>query len=540
MARWLDVFRLRLRSLLRRGAADHDLHRELRFHVDQHIAELMEGGMPRAEAERRARVAFGSVDSATEACRDTRRVNVVSNISQDLRYAVRGIVRQPLLLVAATASIALGAGANLAIFGLANTLLLSAPSSFDPDRLVHIRTNSGSHTSYRVWRGFRDSQVLVGIAGHRFATDLNWRGTDVSLPITSLQVTSNFFDVVGVPMAQGRGFTAGSVIGSIVLVNDTSRIVVGVMPPTFEFPLRTSDFWIPFQFRPEAFEDRSDTFLLTVARLKAGVSVEQARSEMRVIAKQLQQVDPRANRYAGATAISLRDEISQQSRMLLIGLVAAAAALLLIACANLANLLLTRSLSRQRELAVRSALGAGRERLVRQMFTESGLLAAGGGIAGIALAVSAVPLVARLVPTNLPIAEAPGIDFRMLAAAALSTLITAIGVGLIPAFRFSRHADAGALREGARAGTSRTTERLRSALVIAEVAASVVLLVSSGLLVRAMWKVQQTDPGFTAESVLTLRTALPMPKYQEIGRRQQFYDRVLSEVRALPGVSSAA
>ena len=231
--------------------------------------------------------------------------------------------------------------------------------------------------------------------------------------------------------------------------------------------------------------------------------------------------------------------MSQQSRLLLLALSGAAICVLLIACANLANLLLARGLARQRELAVRAAMGAGRERLVRQLVTESLVLALAGGALGVLVAAAAVPLLARLVPASLPIAQSPSIDLRVLIFAGVISGLTGIAFGVLPAVRACRQSDFTALREGARAGGGRK-ERLRSTLVVAEVAASVVLLVSAGLLVRALWRIEATDPGFRTEGVLTLRTALPMPKYYETVRRAGFYTHVLSAVRALPGVSSAA
>jgi predicted permease len=214
--------------------------------------------------------------------------------------------------------------------------------------------------------------------------------------------------------------------------------------------------------------------------------------------------------------------------------------MLLIACTNLANLLLARGLVRQKELAVRAAVGAGRERLIRQAFTESLVLAVLGGLLGIAIATAATPLVSRLVPHTMPIPEAPSADLRMLALGALITLATGLGFGMVPALRLTRGTDALALHETGRSGPGLRTERLRSALVIAAITASIVLLVSSGLLVRALWRVQQIDPGFRSENVLTMRTALPSPKYDATERRQRFYDRVLADTRALPGVSSAS
>jgi predicted permease len=219
---------------------------------------------------------------------------------------------------------------------------------------------------------------------------------------------------------------------------------------------------------------------------------------------------------------------------------AAAAGVLLLACTNLASLLLTRALGRRHELAVRTALGAGRERLVRQMFTESLALAVLGGALGLAIAVSAVPLLSRLAPNALPIAERPAVDLRLLAVVSIVTCVAGLGFGVLPAWRAGRRASADGLRDGGRAGAGRPTERLRSTLVIVQVTLSVALLVVSGLLIRALWRVQQIDPGFRAADVLTLRTALPLPKYAPVARRADFYERVLADARAVPGVTNAA
>ncbi|MCA1585652.1 MAG: ABC transporter permease [Acidobacteria bacterium] len=492
-------------------------------------------------------------------------------LRQDFRSAIRTLMRTPALSATVMLVSALGIGATTAAFSLADHVFIKPLPFREPERLVKLWQDQSyrgfsrmelSPGNYRDWKAQATS--FAGMAAYsEYSANLIGGGDPARLD--GCHVTGDLFAVLGVPPLLGRLLapeddqeTAGQtvviserlwrerfgsradVVGTTLTLNDVPRVVIGVMPRSFEFPGRAVDFWTPFQFPPDAYADRSDTYLRAVARLNAGVSIEGARSEMRLIAQRLEQVDPKVNARTSATVIRLRDEISQQSRLLLWGVVAASVALLLIACTNLANLLLTRALARQRELAVRAALGAGRHRLIRQMLTESILLAAVGGAAGIALAIAGVPFVARLVPTTLPIAEMPSPDVRMLASAAVATLVTAIGVGLIPALRSGRHPDASALREGARAGTGRRTERLRSALVVAEVTASVVLLVSVGLLVRAMWKVQDIDPGFTSRGVLTLRTALPLPKYNAVEVRQRFYEGVLSEVRALPGVANAA
>jgi predicted permease len=328
-------------------------------------------------------------------------------------------------------------------------------------------------------------------------------------------------------------------VGRQLNLDGAPYTVIGVMPREFSFPSSDTTLWIPARLEESNFQDRNDNFLDVVGRLKQGVSPEQARAEMKVVTGQLERQYPKENVHTGATVNRLRDELSGKSRDLLWALSGAAICVLLIACANLANLLLARGLARQKELAVRIAIGAGRERLVRQMLTESLILAFAGGGLGVLVAMAALPVMARLVPSALPIAGAPAIDVRVLLFAGLLTAVTGIAFGVGPAWRMGRGADLNGLREGSRTGGGRK-ERLRSALVVAEVTASVVLLVSAGLLMRALWRVQSTDPGFHAEGVLTLRTALPMPKYETEAARERFYAPVLSQMRRLPGVAGAA
>lgn len=332
-----------------------------------------------------------------------------------------------------------------------------------------------------------------------------------------------------------------TVLGRAVRLNDEPFVVVGVMPADFHFPSRETQYWRTFNFTQErGDEDRNNNYLRVVARLKTGVSVDQARAEMQLIASQLAEAHPEDLAGTGISVTEMRDEVSQQPRVLLMALAGASLCVLLIACTNLANLLFARGLSRRHELSVRAAVGASIHRLVRQMLTESFVLAAAGGVLGVAIAIAAGPVVASLVPTALPIAETPSVDLRMLLVAAAITIGTALAFGVLPVVRVSRTTDNAALKEGARGGTGRSTERLRSALVVAEIVASIVLLVSAGLLIRALWRVQQVDPGFKPDNVLTLRTTLPRPNYAPTALRNQFYEQVVSQVEAIPGVSRAA
>jgi len=490
-------------------------------------------------------------------------------LRQDIAVALRTIRRDPSFSVTVVLVAALGIAATTAAFSIADHVLVKPLPFRDPERLVKVwqlppggGTLEASPAHFRDWQAQASSlEDLAAFTLH----STNLVGAGEPLRLDGSWASGNLFAVLGVPSLIGRTLTPDDdrasseptvviserlwrarfggdrrAVGRAIILNDRPRVIVGVMPRSFQFPARTVDFWIPFQFAPNDYV-YNNPYLHTIGRLKPDRSRAQALAEMQQIALEIsRRVNPGAVRRVSARVIALRDEISPQSRLLLWCLAAAAAGLLLIACTNLANLLLTRGLARRKELAVRAALGAGRHRLLRQMATESMLLAGAGGVIGVSVATVAMPMLARLVPTGLPIAEAPTLDGRVLVASALATFVSAIGVGLMPSLRMTRHADASALREGARAGAARTTERLRSMLVVAQVSASVVLLVTSGLLLRAMLQVQGIDPGFNTDGVLTVRTALPLPKYEGVAQRHQFFDRVLEEVRALPGVSAAA
>ena len=492
-------------------------------------------------------------------------------LQQDLRFAVRSMARAKGFALTAILVAALGIGATTAAFSIADHVLVRPLPFPRSDRLVRLwqdQTFRGypqmelSPSNFVDWRKMATSFEAMSAYT---TSEGNLVGQGDPERVSGALVTSELFRVLGVQAAFGRTLTsvddleqsagavvlsdglwrakfggAANVLGRTIILDDGPFVIVGVMPSGFDFPTRDTEFWVPARFTPAMLADRTDTYLDVVARLKDGASLEDARAEMRLVTARLAAAYPKENAQTSATVELLRNQVSQRSRTMLITLVGAALCMLLIACTNLANLLLARGLVRQRELAVRAAIGAGRERLIRQAFTESLVLAAFGGTLGILIAVAATPLISRLVPNTMPIPEAPSADLRMLGLGALVTIVTGVAFGIVPALRLTRGADALALHEGGRSGPGRRTERLRSGLVIAAVTASVVLLVSSGLLVRALWRVQQIDPGFRSDNILTLRTALPMPKYNATERRQQFYDRVLSETRALPGVTGAS
>jgi len=491
-------------------------------------------------------------------------------LAQDLRYATRTLARAPGFTLTAVIVAALGIGATTAAFSITDHVLLRPLPFKDPDRLVRLYQDQSyrgyarmelSPANYRDW--------------HRMATDFESMGgfTTMSQNLVGqgeprlLEIAKTTWEVLpmlGVPPAMGRLFSPDddregaaptvilsdglwrgafgadpAIIGRKILVNDEPQVVIGVMPRGFYFPYRDVECWSPMRFVPSDFGDRTNYYIDAIARVRDGVSIDEARAQLRLVAAQLEREYPKENERNSATVVDLRTELSRQSRLLLVALFGASLCVLLIACTNLANLLLARGLARRRELAVRTALGAGRERLARQMLTESVLLASIGGAIGVLIGIAATPFVARLVPNSLPIADIPAVNVRMLIFAAAATVATGIAFGAFPALRAGR-IDATALAEGSRTGAGRRAERLRAVLVVAEVTASVVLLAGTGLLIRALWTVQQIDPGFDPRQVLTLRTTLPLPKYETVARRTQFYESVLPEIRALPGVSGAA
>jgi len=490
-------------------------------------------------------------------------------LRQDLRFAARTLGRARVFTLTAITVTALGIGANTAVFSVADQVLIRPLPYADAPRLVKLweRTpdygrNDVSPANYRDWS--RRGTVFEAMGAYT-GLSANLIGTGEPRQLDGAKVSADLLPLLGARPAIGRLFSdeddregapgtlllshglwqqvfGGSrdALGRTVRLDDETFTVIGVMPPEFSFPNREAQIWTPLRLGEDAFEDRNDTYLAVVARLGSGVGLEQARAGMEVVGQQLEREHPEANANIGVHVISMRDEVSPQARMLLAALLGASICVLLIACTNLANLLLGRALARRRELALRSALGAGRERLVRQLLTESLVLAFVGGALGVVLAAPAVPLLAVLVPNSLPIGPPTALDGRVVAFAALLTAMTGVGFGVVPALRVCGGGDFNDLREGPRGELGGTRKRLRSALVVAEVAASVVLLVSAGLLIRALGRVQSTDPGFHAEGVMTLRTPLPLPKYENTLRRADFYSRVLSEVRSLPGVTNAA
>lgn len=490
-------------------------------------------------------------------------------LRQDLRYAFRTLGRSKAFTITAVLVTALGIGANTAVFSVTDQVLIRPLPFPDSERLVTLWENVPGYTrmepsppNYLDWKRMATSFESAAAYTSTAATLI---GLGEPIRVEGASVTPELLPMLGVEPFLGRLFSAEDakegaegvlllsyglwatefggapdIVGKSVRLDGASATVIGVLPRGFSFPRAGVRFWTAFRFRADASDqDRDNNYLNVLAKLRPDVPLDKARAEMNVVAEQLERAYPKQNEKTRTTVVALRDQVTAQNRLLLVALFAASACVLLIACTNLASLLLARALQRRRELSVRSAMGAGRERLVRQLLTESLLLALLGGTLGVLLALAGAPLLATLVPASLALESVGSIDLRILAFAALLTLVTGVGFGVVPALH-SCGVDQSALREGPRAGLGGAKERLRSALVVAEVAAAMVLVMSSGLLIRALARVRATDPGFRAAGVLTLRTALPQPRYASVASRHQLYDGVLSEIRALPGVAHAA
>ena len=490
-------------------------------------------------------------------------------LKQDLRYTIRTLSRARGFALTAILVTALGVGANTAAFSVADFVLLRPLPFPEPDALVRLcegpRTGGGwgcmnqlSPANYRDLKSMSSSFEEMGA----FASDaVNLVGGGEPRRLAITPVTPEVLPLLGVRPLLGRFFQSGSeednrsavisyglwqsqfsgnaaVLGQKINLNGAPFTIVGVMPRGFYFPNRDVQMWTLLSFRPEDLQLRTNSYIEAVGRLEQGVTFDQARAELTMLADRLSRDFPDTNAETGISFYRMRDNMSPRFRVMLVSLSGASLCLLLLTCANLANLLLARAAAHERELAVRAALGAGRERLIRQVITQSIVLTVLGGIAGVLIAAVTVPLFSTLVPSTLPIATQPTLDLRVIGVAALFTSLTALGFGVFPALRVGRMGFA-ALREGSRAGGGRK-QRLRGVLVALEVAMSVVLLITSGLLIRAVWRVQAVDPGFVTENVLALKTALPRPKYDNPVRRGEFYGRVLTSIRALPGVESAA
>ena len=493
----------------------------------------------------------------------------MQTILSDLRYGLRRLRQSPGFALIAIVALGLGIGANSAIFSLVDRVLIRPLPYADPDRLVMVwedasyisfPRNTPAVGNFAEWK--QQNQVFTDMAAARdVAGSLTGDGSPEM--VLGGQVTANFLDVLGVKPMLGRMFNDeedrsgenvvlisyglwqsrygrdSGIIGRGILMNGSKITVIGVLPAGFVLPERSTQFLMPAHFTPQMLTNRHSHFLSVVARLKPGITMSRAQSDMNVIARRLAEQYPETNKQLGAVVTPVKAQIIGNTGTALLILLAAAGCVLLIACANVANLLLAKAAAREREMAIRTALGAGRARLIRQMVTESVVLALAGGGLGLVLASFSMRVLVALIPTGLPGAAGLSVDGRLLAFTLAVALLTGVVFGLVPALHGTHVGVSGKLKEGGRSGVSGASRRFRDALVVAEVALALILLVSAGLLLETLRNLRAIDAGFNPAKILTLATRLPFPKYADPNKRMNYFDTVLARVRAIPGVEGA-
>jgi putative ABC transport system permease protein len=494
----------------------------------------------------------------------------MQQLIQDLRYAIRGLLKRPGFALVAVLTLALGIGSSTAIFTVVDAAMLKGLPYQSPERLYHMweRTSQKDFDqrefSYPDYQDYLQNQVCDIAAYTGGGTILNENGQ--SERVFAPNVSANFFSLLGVQPIQGRTFQAGedkqggpavavlsytlwqshfggseNIVGQQLNLAGVSYTVIGVLPQSFQFALRPADLWLPYQPTPNQLSRRYMHGTNLIARLKPGVSVSQAQSEVSAITSRIAELYKDSHTGTTLKLIPLQEQVVGQVKPILMLLLGAVGFLLLIACANVASLLLTRSLARQKEVAIRAALGASRWRVVRQLLTESVLLSVLGGIVGMFLAYFGTKSLVAILPANqiaaLPFLTNLQVDSRMLGFAFGVSVLTGILFGLAPAIQTSRLELTRILKEGGRNASAGSSHRLRAALVVIEIAMSVVLLVGSGLLLKSLIRLLQTNPGFNAENVLTMTVVLPAAKYTEANSQINFQDQLNEHVSALPGVA---
>ncbi|HEU4506732.1 MAG TPA: ABC transporter permease [Pyrinomonadaceae bacterium] len=558
------------RNLFHKDKVDQEFSEEIQSYLDMLTEAKVRQGLSPREARRNALLELGGVRQVEERVREIRMGRFIETVWRDVRTGVRALVHSPVFTVATVLSLALGIGANTAIFSVVSGLLLRPLPYPESEQIVHVWHTpppqsfpgldrfSVSPANYLDWKS--QSTAFEQMAVYT-DTGLSLSTSNDPLPLIGAVVSSDFFSVLRSNAMQGRTFTPDdeqpgrdqvvvishglwqrafganpNIVGQTLTLNSRSFTVVGIMPAGFEFPQET-ELWVPLAWDDNERQIRSDHNYLVIARLKQNVSLDQARAEMNTISSRLEQQYPEENSGWGSVVIPLREDLIGDIRPALLVLFCAVGFVLLIACANVANLILARGANRQKEIAVRIALGAGRARLVRQLLTESVLLAVSGGLLGLLLALWGSKTLVQL--GELPNSGGIGIDTWALGFTLLVSFGAGIIIGIVPALQFTRTSISETLKQGAgRSGGSPIKQHTRKALVISEVALSLVLLIGAGLMIRSFWKLQNVDPGFDTSNTLTMSLALNWIRYSEAHQRLAFMDRTLEQIRSVPGVVS--
>ncbi len=572
---------LRLINVLRPHRAEGDLTREIASHLTLLEDEYLRRGMTPEQARQAARRSFGAVERAKDLHRDARSFVWLDDARTDLRHALRGFTKTPGFTTVAVITLALGIGANTAIFSVVNVVLLQSLPFHDADRLVRVWETDPpdrprrsdrrpvSPVNFRDWS--QDPELFADIAATTSGSNQNLTLTGSGTPtkILSDRVSGSFLRVLGVQPLLGRNFLpqeeqAGDdqvvllshdlwqtqfgsdprIVGRSITLDASSYTVIGVLPRGFQSPDRLTSPSKTFLLRPLTFgalteEDRGSHILYVIARLRPETTLEQAQAKVSGIARQVEAAHPEEMKGWGARVVALSDDVVMNIRPTLLALLAAVACLMLIACANVANLMLARVTSQSGELAIRAALGAGRSRLARQLLAQSLLLAICGGAIGIVVAVWLMDVLLNLAPANIPRLSEASINAPVLAFALAMSLVTSLFFGTLPALQASTPDVGTSLKQVGRT-TSFGSARVRHLLVITEVAIAVTLVIEAGLLINTFRRIQSVELGMRSDNVLAMEIAPPASRYPQPAARVAFFREVLEKAEALPGVRSAA
>ena len=562
----------RLRAIFRRTTVDSELSDELRFHLERQVEKNVRSGLSIEEAQRQARLSFGGVQQITEECRSARGTRLFTALVQDLRYGVRMLLKDRSFTVVATLILALGIGATTIMFAVVDAVLLRPLPYRDASQLVFMnevyQRRQEMSFSYANLIDLQNQNSVFSSIGGSQPRYMTLTGLGLPQQLYARCATYDWFHTLAVPIVLGRDFTSQddtesatptailgydfwqhqfggdrSVLGRNITLNQRSYAIIGVVPPNAFFRNQQPDVYVPINtvFTAEERTRRSahgGTY--AVARLKPGVTLDQARSNMDLIAQRLQQQYPDTNREDWVSLRPLREYITGNVRTGLLVLLSAVALLLLIACANVANLALARASSRSGELAIRVSLGASRARIIAQMLTESVLLAALGGSVGVLLALWGTRFLVHSETAALPRIGEITLNGPVLAFAVLVTVATGVLFGALPAWHVSRANINAVLKRGSGATAGVERQRLRAMLIVGELALSFTLLVGAGLLVRSFMHVLQVDPGFNPHNVLTASVVIPAEKYPTNDAAERVFTEMLRNVSAIPGVTSVS
>ncbi|MGC1619244.1 MAG: ABC transporter permease [Candidatus Acidiferrum sp.] len=553
------------RSTFRRSRMESEMDAELRFHVEAYAEDLVRGGTSREEALRRARLEFGGIERVKEEGREARGANIVETLLQDLRYGARMLRKNPGFTVVAVLTLALGIGANTAIFSLVDGILLRPLPFAAPQNLVSITGTYPKGAFVALREQMHSLDAAAYFEGHEF----NLTGRGDPLRLSGVLVSAEFFSVLGARPELGRSFYPGedqagqdnyvilshalwqqrfagdpSIVGQSIELEGVSRQIVGVMPADFNFPSSKTQVWIPLHNDPrDTIAYWAGDFMPIIGRLRPGSTIAQARAEIRMFQSRVLKLFPwpmPAEWNAGISVVALRNGMVADVRGRLFLLLGAVSLILLIACVNVANLTLSRAATREKEIALRTAMGAARGRVIRQLLTESVLLAFLGGTLGIVLAAVGLQLLKASLPVDTPRLANAHIDWRVLAFTAGLAILTGLLFGLAPALHSSRAALIESLKSASRGASASVSQNLRSGLAIAEVAFAVLLVIAAGLLMRSFVALSHVDPGFRPERILTARITPNQEFCSDPARCISFYHQLHDRLEAIPGVHSAA